>query len=135
MLSCFKKIWSKTDHTKQKHWKVVNKRDLPKGTIILPAVWSMKCKRHVATQQVYCWKRRLPLGGHKEIKGIHYKYEENLCLWNYHMLLLEVIDDKVIRVTATLKVYVIFYEDNSAALEIAKHLPSFSKKMPMDASR
>ena len=31
-------------HAKKKHWKIIEKKGLPKGTIILPAMWSMRRK-------------------------------------------------------------------------------------------
>ncbi len=32
------------NHMNNHHWEIVLKKDIPKGTLILPAVWSMKCK-------------------------------------------------------------------------------------------
>jgi len=60
------------DHTQRDHWAIMLKKDLPDGEIILPAVWSMKRKRRIATQEPYKWKSRLNLGGHKMIPGKHY---------------------------------------------------------------
>ena len=61
------------DHTERGHWEVIPKSDLPAGETILPAVWSMRRKRRIATREVYKWKSRLTLGGHKMIKGKHYE--------------------------------------------------------------
>jgi hypothetical protein len=61
------------EHIKRRNWEPILKRDLPKGTIILPAVWAMKRKRRIDTRQVYKWKSRLNLGGHKMIKGIQFQ--------------------------------------------------------------
>jgi hypothetical protein len=70
----FKKAMVKEvqDHTTRNHWKVMEKKDVPQGETILPAVWSMKRKRRIATREVYKWKSRLNLGGHKMIYGKHY---------------------------------------------------------------
>ena len=54
------------DHTERKHWRPILKSEVPHGTTILPAVWSMKRKRKIDTQQIYKWKSRLTLGGHKQ---------------------------------------------------------------------
>ena len=60
------------DHTDRKHWRVMLKRDVPKGEIILPAAWAMKHKQHMSTQEVCKWKAHLNLGGHKMIPGKHF---------------------------------------------------------------
>ena len=64
-----KEVW---DHTKNNHWEFMEKRDVPEDEMILPAVWAMKRKRRISTQQTYKWKSRLNLGGHKMVKGKHY---------------------------------------------------------------
>lgn len=61
------------DHTERKHWNVILKSDVPEGETILPAVWAMRRKRRIATREVYKWKSRLNLGGHKMIYGKHYE--------------------------------------------------------------
>jgi len=60
------------EHNKRHHWKPVLKSSLPDNSIILPAVWAMWRKRRIDSQEVYKWKSRLNLGGHKMVKGIHY---------------------------------------------------------------
>jgi hypothetical protein len=60
------------DHTEREHWKPILKSDVPDDYVILPAVWSMKRKRRIATREVYKWKARLNLGGHKMIYGRDY---------------------------------------------------------------
>jgi hypothetical protein len=37
------------DHTSRGHWKIIKRTLLPKGASVLPAVWSMKRKRRIAT--------------------------------------------------------------------------------------
>jgi hypothetical protein len=41
------------DHIEKKNWELIPRDKVPKGTTILPSVWSMKCKRDIKTQQVY----------------------------------------------------------------------------------
>jgi hypothetical protein len=52
------------DHTNNKHWEVMEKTDLSTGFKLLPAVWAMRRKRQIVTQEVDKWKSRLNLGGH-----------------------------------------------------------------------
>jgi hypothetical protein len=37
------------DHIKNKNWELIPRDKVPKGTTILPSVWSMKCKRDIKT--------------------------------------------------------------------------------------
>jgi hypothetical protein len=60
------------NHTNNHHWEIVLKKDIPKGTLILPAVWSMKRKRRITTREVYKWKARLTIDGSKQKYGLHY---------------------------------------------------------------
>ena len=60
------------DHTSRKHWEPIEKKDVPPGEKILPAVWAMKRKRRIDTREVYKWKSRLNLGGHKMEEFIDY---------------------------------------------------------------
>jgi histone deacetylase 1/2 len=60
------------DHTDNKHWKIVRRSLIPKGTQILPAVWSMKRKRRIATREIYKWKARLTVHGGRQKKGVNY---------------------------------------------------------------
>jgi hypothetical protein len=43
-------------HHQGKHWKLVSRSEIPKGKPILPAVWAMKCKRHIDMREIYKWK-------------------------------------------------------------------------------
>ena len=45
---------------------------LPLGTKILPAVWAMKRKRRILTQEIYKWKARLSIDSGKQVHGVHY---------------------------------------------------------------
>jgi len=60
------------DHEQRGHWELVRVEDIPSETKILPAVWSMKCKRRIATGEIYKWKARLNVHGGKQEKGIHF---------------------------------------------------------------
>ena len=44
------------DHIADKHWEVVPRKEVPKGTRVLDMVWAMQCKRHINTRKVYKWK-------------------------------------------------------------------------------
>jgi hypothetical protein len=60
------------DHTDNGHWKIVEKASVPKGVKILPVVWAMRRKRRIATREIYKYKARLNIGGHKQEYGVHY---------------------------------------------------------------
>ena len=60
------------DHVQRKHWRLVRKDDVPKGTKILDAVWAMRRKRRIGTREVYKWKARLNIHGGQQEKGINY---------------------------------------------------------------
>jgi hypothetical protein len=60
------------DYTDKYHWKVVRRDKVPAGVKVLPAVWSMKRKRRIATREIYKWKARLNVGGHMQKYGVHY---------------------------------------------------------------
>jgi hypothetical protein len=60
------------DHEERQHWEIVLRSSLPKGTPILPAVWSMKRKRRLTTREIYKWKARLTIHGGKQQYGVNY---------------------------------------------------------------
>ena len=60
------------DHEKRGHWKIIPRSLVPKGHTILPMVWAMKRKRKIQTNEVYKWKSRLNVGGHKQTHGENY---------------------------------------------------------------
>ena len=45
---------------------------MPRGTKTMKSVWSMKCKRWVATGEVYRWKAHLCVDGSSQVKGVNY---------------------------------------------------------------
>jgi len=57
---------------KDQVWEMVPKSTIPPGTRIIPAVWSMKRKRRIATREVYKWKARLNIDGSKQEAGVNY---------------------------------------------------------------
>ena len=59
-------------HEEGKHWVLVPKHQVPKGTKVLDAVWSMQRKRHIEYQEVYKWKARLNVHGGQQVHGINY---------------------------------------------------------------
>ena len=59
-------------HANYEHWKVIPKTSVPKGTKILDAVWSMKRKRRLDTQEVYRHKARLTVHGGQQQQGINF---------------------------------------------------------------
>ncbi|KAG7363236.1 reverse transcriptase RNA-dependent DNA polymerase [Nitzschia inconspicua] len=60
------------DHLKNRHFVVIPRSQVPKDEETLPAVWAMRRKRRIDTREVYKWKARLNIGGHKMVKGKHY---------------------------------------------------------------
>jgi hypothetical protein len=59
-------------HQKNGHWAVIAKQDVPNGQPVLDAVWSMKRKRRLLTNEIYKWKARLNLHGGQQEYGINY---------------------------------------------------------------
>ena len=59
-------------HEEGKHWILVPKHQVPKGTKVLDAVWSMQCKRRIESQEIYKWKARLNVHRGQQINGINY---------------------------------------------------------------
>jgi Reverse transcriptase (RNA-dependent DNA polymerase) len=59
-------------HEDRKHWQVLPISEVPKGVRILDAVWSMKRKRRLLTNEVYKHKARLNIHGGQQQYGINY---------------------------------------------------------------
>ncbi|KAL7561622.1 hypothetical protein ACA910_001490 [Epithemia clementina (nom. ined.)] len=59
-------------HVKGKHWIVVPRTEVPTGTRILDAVWSMRRKRRLDTREIYKWKARLNVHGGQQEHGVNY---------------------------------------------------------------
>jgi len=60
------------DHLDSETFEVMRRSDLPEGAAVMPAVWQMKRKRDIKTQEVYKWKGRINIDGSKQIKGVNY---------------------------------------------------------------
>ena len=60
------------DQMNNGNFSIVKKSSVPKGKIILPAVWQMKRKRDIKTRLVKKYKARLNLDGSRQQKGVHY---------------------------------------------------------------
>jgi hypothetical protein len=58
--------------TDKQHWEIVRGEQISAGVKVLPATWSMKRKRRIATRRIYKWKARLKVGGYMQQYGIHY---------------------------------------------------------------
>ena len=59
-------------HEESNHWVLVPKHQVPKGTKVLDAVWSMRRKRCIESQEIYKWKARLNIHGGQQVLGINY---------------------------------------------------------------
>ncbi|KAL7580903.1 hypothetical protein ACA910_001170 [Epithemia clementina (nom. ined.)] len=59
-------------HVKGKHWIVVPRTEVPKGIRILDAVWSMRRKHRLDTQEIYKWKAQLNVHGGQQEQGVNY---------------------------------------------------------------
>ena len=70
----FRKAMTKEieDHERRGHWVLVLRSDIPKGTRVLAAVWSMRRKRRIDTQEIYKYKGRLTIHGGMQVHGVNY---------------------------------------------------------------
>jgi hypothetical protein len=59
-------------HTKQEHWEVWAKADVPPDQDILPSAWNFKRKRRIDTREVYKYKARINAHGGKQTHGVNY---------------------------------------------------------------
>ena len=59
-------------HEEGNHWVLVPKHQVPKGTKVLEAIWSMRRKHHIESQEIYKWKARLNVHGGQQVHGINY---------------------------------------------------------------
>ena len=69
--------------------KLTRINDVPKNAMLLPAVWQMKRKRHIKTQDVYKWKARLNVDGSRMVHTRDYDQTyAQIASWNIILLLL-----------------------------------------------
>jgi Reverse transcriptase (RNA-dependent DNA polymerase) len=59
-------------HEENLHWEVVPIEDLPEDTPVLDAIWSMKRKQRLKTNEVYKHKARLNIHGGQQEIGVNY---------------------------------------------------------------
>ena len=59
-------------HEEGKHLVLLPKHQVLKGMKVLDAVWSMRRKRRIKSQEIYKWKARLNVHGGQQIHGINY---------------------------------------------------------------
>jgi hypothetical protein len=59
-------------HVDDGHFILMQRTELPEGTKVLSAVWSMKRKRRILTRLVYKWKARLNCHGGQQEHGINF---------------------------------------------------------------
>ena len=59
-------------HEEGNHWVLVPKHQVPRGTKVLDAVWLMRRKRRIESQEIYKWKARLNVHGGQQVHGINY---------------------------------------------------------------
>ena len=60
------------DHGERGHWAIVALENIPLGTKILDAIWSMKRKRDIRTREILKHKARLTVHGGQQEHGVHY---------------------------------------------------------------
>ena len=60
------------DHIAHKHWEVIPKSQVPKGTRSLDMVWGMWCKRKISSREIYEWKARLNVHGGQQQYRVNY---------------------------------------------------------------
>ena len=56
-----------------KVYRPILRSNVPKGSVVLPAVWAMRRKRKASTGEIYRYKSRLNIGGHKQREGLDYE--------------------------------------------------------------
>ena len=72
---------------------IVQKSKVPKGKVILPAVWQMRRKRNIKTRLVKKYKARLNIHGSRMKPGIYYDQTyAPVALWHSIMLLSILVD-------------------------------------------
>ena len=70
----FKEAMNKEIAEQMNHgnFKVMKRSSLPPRETVLPAVWQMKRKRYIMTQEIIKHKARLKIDGFKMRQGIHF---------------------------------------------------------------
>lgn len=60
------------DNIEKGNIELIHKSQVPEGASILRAVWQLRRKRHILTQEVKKWKARINVDGSQMIYGLHY---------------------------------------------------------------
>ena len=55
------------------NFEIVHRSKIPMGTKVFPAVWQMRRKCDIATQQIKKWQAQLNFDGSSMKKGVHYE--------------------------------------------------------------
>jgi Reverse transcriptase (RNA-dependent DNA polymerase) len=78
-----------TDQFENGNFTVIHKSQVPKGQVILPAVWQMRRKRDVMTGAIKKYKARLNIDGSRMRHGVHYdETYAPVASWNSVRMLL-----------------------------------------------
>ena len=56
------------------NFEIIHRSTIPTGSKVFPAVWQMRRKRDIATQQIKKWKAHLNFDGSSMKKGVHYEH-------------------------------------------------------------
>lgn len=59
-------------HSDQNHWQLMKRSEIPPEAEVPPAVWAMRRKRRISTQEMCKWKARLNLHGGKQTKFLNF---------------------------------------------------------------
>jgi hypothetical protein len=59
-------------HVRDKHWVLVKREEVPPDTDVLPAIWAMRRKRNLTTNEIKGHKARLNIHGGKQVYGVNY---------------------------------------------------------------
>lgn len=87
----FKRAMQKETHDQYQNgnFSIIHKTEVPKGQIILPAVWQMRRKRDIKTGKIKKYKARLNIDGSKMVKDLHYDQTYSpVASWNSVRMLL-----------------------------------------------
>ena len=80
------------DQFDNRNFTIVHKDEVPKGKIVLPAVWQMKRKRDIRTRKIKKYKARLNIDGSRMQKGVHYdETYAPVASWNSIRILLAMV--------------------------------------------
>lgn len=60
------------DQMENGNFSIIKRKDVPKGSTILPCVWQMKQKRDIKSREIKKWKARLTVDGSRMKRGQHY---------------------------------------------------------------